>query len=59
MLALPLAILTMGLSTIIINTVMVILTIYLLPGVEMDIWGAVLSSIIMSVINAVMNFLIN
>lgn len=38
---------------------MVILTIYLLPGVEMDIWGAVLSSIIMSVINAVMNFLIN
>lgn len=59
MLALPLAILTLGLSTIVINTVMVILTIYLLPGVEMDFWGAFLSSVIMSIINAVMNLLIN
>lgn len=55
LLALPLAILTMGISTIVINTAMVILTIYLLPGVEMDFWGAFISSSIMSVINAVMN----
>ena len=57
--ALPLAILTMGLSTIIINTIMVILTFHLLPGVEMDFWGAFLSSVIMSIINSVMNFLMN
>lgn len=55
LLALPLAILTMGISTIIINTAMVVLTIHLLPGVEMDIWGAVISSIVMSVINSVLN----
>lgn len=57
-LALPLAILTMGISTIVINTVMVILTIYLLPGVEMEIWGALISSAVLSIINGVINFLI-
>lgn len=56
--ALPLAILTMGISTIIINTAMVVLTIYLLPGVEMGIWGAVISSIVLSVINSVLNLFI-
>lgn len=56
--ALPLAILTMGISTIIINTAMVILTIHLLPGVEMDIWGAAISSLVMSVINAIMNAIV-
>lgn len=59
MLALPLAILTMGISTIIINTAMVVLTIYLLPGVEMDFWGALISSSVMSVINAVLNLIIS
>lgn len=58
MLALPLAILTMGISTLIINTAMVILTIYLLPGVEMEFWGAFCSSLILSLINAIMTFLI-
>lgn len=58
-LALPLAIITMGISTIIINTAMVILTIHLLPGVEMSFWGAVISSAIMSVINAVLNLIIS
>lgn len=59
MFALPLAILTMGISTIIINTAMVVLTIYLLPGVEMSFWGAFVSSAVMSVINAVMNLIIS
>ncbi len=59
MLALPLAILTMGISTLVINTAMVILTIYLLPGVEMDFWGAFFSSLILSLVNAGMNFLIS
>lgn len=57
-LALPLAILTMGISTVIINTAMVIFTIHLLPGVNMDFWGAVISSIVMSSINTILNFLI-
>lgn len=55
MMALPLAILTMGVSTIIINTLMVVVTIYLLPGVEMDLLGAALSSLILSAINAALN----
>lgn len=57
--ALPIAILTMGISTIIINTAMVVITIALLPGVEMDFWGAFVSSAIMSVINAVLNLIIS
>ncbi len=59
LLALPLAIVTMGISTIIINTAMVVLTIYLLPGVEMDFWGAFISSAVMSVMNAVLNLIIS
>ena len=58
MLALPLAIVTMGISTIIINVGMVLLTIYLLPGVSMDIWGAIFSSIILGGINTAMTLLI-
>lgn len=59
MFTLPIAILTMGISTIIINTAMVIITITLLPGVEMNFWGAFVSSAIMSVINAVLNLIIS
>ena len=56
--ALPLAILTMGISTVIINTLMVVVTIWLLPGVEMDLLGVALSSIILNVINALLNLLV-
>lgn len=56
--ALPLAILTLGISTVIINTLMVIVTIYLLPGVEMSILGAALSSIILSTINTILNLFV-
>ena len=56
--ALPLAMLTMGISTLIINIAMVILTIDLLPGVEMEIWGAVCSSLILSAINAALTLLV-
>lgn len=58
MLALPLAILTMGISTLVINTAMVFFTIYVLPGVEMSVLGAALSSVILSVINAILNLFI-
>lgn len=57
-LALPFAIITLGISTLIINTAMFALTIYLVPGVEMDLWGAFISSLIMSVINAFLSFFI-
>lgn len=57
-LALPLAILTMGISTLIINTAMVVITIHLLPGVEMSFGGALVSSIVLSLINGALNFLI-
>lgn len=56
--ALPLAIVTMGISTIIINTAMVALTLYLLPGVEMDIWGMVFTSAIMSALNGLISIFI-
>ena len=59
LIALPLAILTMGVSTIVINTAMVVLTIYLLPGVEMDFWGAFVSSAVLSLINTVLNIIIS
>lgn len=56
--ALPLAILTLGLSTLILGVAMVWLTIYLLPGVSMDIWGIIITSIVLSLINSILNFLI-
>ncbi|MBQ3352231.1 phage holin family protein [Candidatus Saccharibacteria bacterium] len=54
--ALPLIILTLGLFTIIINTAMVALTIWIMPNVTMDFWGAVLSSVVMSIANGLVNF---
>ena len=56
--ALPLAILTMGISTIIINTAMVALTIRILPGVEMNFWQMAFSSLLMSIVNSALNFII-
>lgn len=54
--ALPLIIVTLGLFTIIINAAMVALTIWIIPEVTMDFWGAVCSSIIMSIANGLVNF---
>lgn len=55
-LALPLIIVTLGLFTIIVNTAMVALTIWIIPEVSMGFWGMVLSSLIMSVVNGLVNF---
>lgn len=52
---LPLIILTMGLFTILINTAMVGLTVWIMPEVTMDFWGAVLASIVMSIANGLVN----
>ena len=53
---LPLIIVSMGLFTILINTAMVGLTIWILPNVSMDFLGATFSSIIMSIANGLVNF---
>ncbi len=57
LLVLPLAIVTMGISTIVINVAMVALTLYIVPGVEMDFWGMVASSLVLTVINSLVNLL--
>ena len=54
--ALPLIVLTLGLFSIIINTAMVGLTVWLIPEVTMGFWGAALSSIVMSIVNGLVNF---
>ncbi|MBR5408890.1 phage holin family protein [Candidatus Saccharibacteria bacterium] len=54
--ALPLIVLTMGLFTILINTAMVAITVWIIPEVTMDFWGAALSSIVMSIANGLVNF---
>lgn len=54
--ALPLAIFTLGLSTLIINIAMVALTIYLIPGISMDFWGVAITSVILSLINSIVSF---
>ena len=58
LLALPLIILSMGIFTVILNIAMVGLTIALLPGVEMGFGGAVLTTLIMSALNGLVNFLV-
>lgn len=54
-LALPFAIITMGISTVLLNAAMVALTIKILPGVTMPFWGEVVSSFLLSVINGLVN----
>ena len=58
MMALPLIIFTMGIFSLIVNIGMVALTFWLLPGVHVDFWGVVLSSIAISLINSLVNLLI-
>lgn len=57
-LSLPLIIVTMGLFTLLINIGMMALTIWILPGVHIDFWGAVGGAILMSVINGVINLIV-
>lgn len=56
--ALPLIIFTSGIATILLNIAMVALTIWLLPGVSMHFWQIVLTTLIMSLINWLVNFLV-
>ena len=57
LLSLPLIVLTLGIFTALINIGMVALTIWILPEVTMDFWGAFWSSIVMILVNSIVNFL--
>ena len=57
-LSLPLIFLTMGIFVLILNVAMVGLTIWLLPDVNMSFGGAVLSCLVISVINYLVNLLV-
>ena len=57
-LSLPLIIISMGIFTILLNIAMVGLTIWILPHVTMDFPAAALSTLVMSLINSLVNFLV-
>lgn len=58
LMTLPLALVTMGLSTLVINAAMFALAIYILPGVNMGFWGIVASSAVLSSINVLLSLFI-
>lgn len=58
MFSLPLIILTMGIFTVLINVGTFALTIWLLPGVHTDFTGAFFGTLVMSIINGLVNFLV-
>ena len=57
-LSLPMIIFSMGVFTILINVAMMALTIWLLPGVRIDLLGATLGAITMSVVNGLVNLIV-
>lgn len=57
-LSLPMIIFSMGIFTILINIAMMALTLWLLPGVTVDLWGVILGTVTMSIINALVNLLV-
>jgi putative membrane protein len=54
-LALPMMVVTFGAFTLVINALMMALTIKILPGVNMNVWGIVGSCVTVSVINWLAN----
>lgn len=58
LLSLPMIILSMGVFTILINIAMMALTIWILPGVHIDLIGAVLGTLTISVLNGLVNLIV-
>lgn len=56
-LSLSLIFATYGLFTFIVNVLMVVVTVWLIPNVSMDFWGAFYSCITISVINFLVNII--
>ena len=57
-LALPFIIITLGIFTLLINIGMVALTIWIIPEVQMGFGGALLSALIMGMINSLANLVV-
>ena len=57
-LSLPMIIFSMGIFTLLINTGMMALAIWILPGVHIDFLGAALGAITMSVMNGLVNLMV-
>jgi len=57
-LSLPFIIVTMGIFVLILNAAMIGLTIWILPDVHMTFGAAILSAIVISIINFLVNLLI-
>ena len=58
LMSLPFIVFSLGLFVLIVNAGMVALTVWLLPDVRMDFGGALLSTITISIINYLANFLV-
>ena len=58
MMTLPLSLITLGLSTILVNTLMVALTLWIIHVPRPDFIYLVLTSLVMSLINGLVNFLL-
>ena len=56
--SLPFIILSMGIFTILINIAMIALTIWILPGVHIDFWGAFFGTITMTIVNGLVNLIV-
>lgn len=56
--SLPFIILSMGIFTILINIAMMALTIWILPGVHIDFWGAFFGTITMTIVNGLVNLIV-
>lgn len=56
--ALPFAMLTLGLWSVLISVAVVGITVAILPDVSMDFLGIVLSTVVMSVVNSIANILL-
>ena len=54
-LSLPAILLTLGLFTFIVNGLMVYISLYLTPGLQMKFWHSVLTGIVLSLINYIVS----
>jgi putative membrane protein len=57
-LSLPLILITIGLFVIVINGAMVGLTFWLIPGIQINFWGAIQAGLLMSLLNYLVNLVL-
>ena len=57
-LSLPFIIISVGIFTILINTSMMALTFYFLPGISIDFWGSLFGTILISIFNWLISLIV-